>query len=47
MNVDELKSFLSKEQHMSVDSQQARDMIRKYEASSAKDKEVLTIAGIF
>lgn len=43
--MDELQSFLSKEQHLSITTQQAKDLIRKNEASSAKDKEVLTIAG--
>lgn len=45
MTVNELQSFLSKEQYMSVTTQQAKDLIRKNEASSAKEKEVLTIAG--
>lgn len=45
MTADELKLFLSKEQHITVTSQQAKELIIKHEASTAKEEEVLTIAG--
>lgn len=45
MTADELRLFLSKEQQISVDSQRAKELILKHEVSTAKEEELLTIAG--
>lgn len=45
MTANELKLFLSEEQFVTVDSEQAKALILKHEISSVKKEELLTLAG--
>ncbi|KAI9551573.1 hypothetical protein GHT06_021906 [Daphnia sinensis] len=45
MTAEELRSFLSQEQFIDVDCEQANALISKHEVSTAKEEGLLTIAG--
>lgn len=46
MTAEELRIFLSQEQFITVDAEQANALISKHEVSTAKEEGFLTIAGM-